>query len=190
MTSWPGTWRQQALTAAGVPVTGSTLVIMKAWKDSTPLQPYTNNPIGMPAGSSGAPALLNTKYALFPTMQQFYSAFGTFMSTYQGRQIALDMTSDTPYPKTWRGISSLNWPASSTETDYPSALLDMTSEEYRKSVNATVTDSRKTSGEIAPRTESAALVIDNARSLAQAGQAIADVGKLTNHLLRKHGGNG
>jgi hypothetical protein len=190
MPSWPSTWVTQALTAAGIPVTVGTHNVMRAWKRSTPLQPYTNNPIGMPAGSSGAPALLRTGYALFPSMSAFYAAFATFMKTYQGHLLAADMIGEAPYPESWRDIAALNWPGSVTETDYPSALLDLTTEAYRLSVKATPASDRKTSGQVQPRTEAASVVLANARSVANAVGAISDATTRNSYLLRKHAGNG
>lgn len=190
MSSWPSNWINWSLTFAGIEVNAQTITIMKAWRDSTPLPPYTNNPIGMPAGSSGAPALLNTKYGLFANINLFYDAFRTFMATYQGKQLAAAMISDNPYPATWRAISSLNWPGSETETDYPAVILDKTTEAYQASVNASAADSRKTSGQVAPRTEAASVVLANARSLAEASQVIADGSKLTTYLLRRHAQDG
>lgn len=190
MPSWPNTWANQALTQAGVPITIGSHNVMLAWKRSTPLQPYTNNPIGMPAGSSGAPMLLRTGYALFPSMAAFYAAFASFMTSYQGKRLGLDMIDGEPYPASWRDISNLGWPGSKTETDYPSALLDLTTEAYRASVGAVPKADRKTSGQVQPRTEAASTVLANARSVASAVRAITDATTRNTYLLRKHAGNG
>lgn len=190
MNSWPSTWIGHVLDAAGIESTGGTRAIMRAWKDSTPLPPYTNNPIGMPAGSSGAPALMNTGYALFATVDLFYSAFATFVKSYQGKVLVKAMTGDNPYPETWRVISTLRWPGSLTETDYPAVLLDMTADSYRESVAASTPGNRKTSGVVGQEPPNKSYVLENARNLAQAGKSINDATELMRHLIRNGRENG
>lgn len=190
MVSWPATWISMTLDASGIPSTADTRAIMKAWKDSTPLPPYTNNPIGMPAGSSGAPQLLTSGYALFGSMDMFYAAFTAFIKSYQGKRLVTAMISSNPYPETWRVISTLKWPGSVTETDYPALLLDMTSDSYRESVSVSQGGSRKTSGVIGQEPPNKSAVIANARNLAQAGQSISDATELMRHLIRNGRENG
>lgn len=190
MASWPSTWRNLALQAASIPVNSDTLAILKAWKDSTPLQPYSNNPLGMPAGTSGAPKYLNTRYALFPSMATFYRVFAAWVNSHDGKNLVHAMTSETPYPATWRVISALKWPGSDTETDYPSALLDLTEQSYRDSVNAADATQRKTSGIVGKPSELAQGMVAQARSLHQAAQTFSDATKATQYLLRRHATNG
>lgn len=185
MTSWPSTWIVQALEAANVPVGRNTIAIMKAWKDSTPLPVWTNNPVGMPVHSSGAPAYMSTKYAMFTTMGKFYTAFGAFMASDAGKRLAHEMTADTPFPGTWRAISSLRWPGSETETDYPSALLDLTSEAYRESVGASSPGARRSSGLVGVISPAKADVIANARVAANAVTAISNAGAATRYALMR-----
>lgn len=181
---WPSNWITSVLEAAGVPVTQSTMTIMRAWYASTPTPLYTNNPIGVPAGTLGASELLNTGYALFATIGVFYRAFAAFSETYQGQRLIADMQSENPYPATWRAIHSLNWPASRTETDYPAALLDLTEASYRESVGASDATQRKTSGMVGAAAPNKNLVIEGARNLATAGQAITGATELVQHLLK------
>lgn len=190
MPSWPSVWRVRALESAGIPANKDTLAIIKAWHDSTPLPVLTNNPIGMPAGSSGAPKYLHTKYAIFPSMSYFYAAFATFIASSDGRAVAQAMTSKQAYSATWRKISDLHWPGSITETDYPAALLDLTTASYRDSVKASDPSERKTSGQVGKDPISRNAIIAQARSTAQASRTFADSTKAVRHLIRKHGSNG
>lgn len=148
MTSWPSRWRTLLLDAAGIPITEETMAILKAWNQSTPLPPYTHNPLGMPKGLHGASGYLNTGYGMFPTMKMHTAAFVAFTKTYPGQVLIRAMTGDKPHPVTWRVISNLGWPASKTETDYPAKLLDLTEQSYREYVKATPPAQRKTSGTV------------------------------------------
>lgn len=190
MPTLPNTWITQALEAAGINVTTQTIAIMRAWYASTPLPPYVNNPIGMPAGASGSPGFLNTGYAMFATPSAFYAAFATFIRTYQGGILARDMTADNPYPAAWRAIASLNWPGSTTETDYPAALLDLTSASYRESVAASAPSARRTSGVIGQAAPNKSAVIENARNLANAASAVSGASNMVRYLLQNGGSNG
>lgn len=146
MPSWPPDWKLNTLGAAGVPATHQSLKVLSAWCRSTPLPPLSNNPLGMPAGSSGAPSYLSTRYAIFPSMAAFYKAFGAFARTSAGHVLAVALDDKGGYPVAWRAISALPWPAKDTETDYPAILLDLCSQSYRDSVDAVRAASRKTSG--------------------------------------------
>lgn len=190
MASWPSNWINQALTAAGIPVTGDTIQIMLSWKDSTPLPPWTNNPIGMPVHSSGAQSYMKTRYAMFPAMSAFYAAFAAFAASDAGRKLATAMTADSPYPGTWRAISALKWPGSDTETDYPSAVLDLTDQSYRDSVGAASPGARRTSGQVGGTSPAKADVIANAKVAAAAVTAISNAGAAMRYALQRSRNNG
>lgn len=187
---WPDRWMNTSLERAGIPVTTETLTIMRAWKTSTPLPPYTNNPIGFPAGTLGAKSLLTTRYALFLTMDTFYAALAALVRQHPGRMLVQAMTSDNPYPATWRVIHGFKWPGSDTETDYPSALLDLTTQAYRDSVGASSAGARRTSGVIGASTPITSPVIDQARSLADVASTVNGATEQVRELLRRHGTNG
>lgn len=148
MSSWPSDWIAQTLDAMGVPVNRDTIRIMRAWKESTPLPPLTNNPLGMPRSMMGAQQYLSTAYAIFPSMGHFYTAVSAFAKSSAGAPVVSAMSRKTPNSYSWRAISGLQWPASMTETDYPAAILDLCSDSYKASVNATPAKTRKTSGTI------------------------------------------
>lgn len=165
MASWPSDWITRALAAADIEPNGNGIAIMRAWKNSTPLPPLTNNPLGFPAGTHGAPAYLGTRYAIFPSMAAFYAAFGALAKSATGRELAAALAAESGYAPAWRAISALAWPATETETDYPSALLDLTTDAYRRSVKAAAPSARRTSGTIGPTSEEATSALDLMREL-------------------------
>lgn len=165
MASWPSDWITRALAAGGIEPTGNAIAIMRAWKNSTPLPPLTNNPLGFPAGTRGAPAYLGTRYAIFPSMVAFYAAFGSLAKSGLGRELAAALASERGYAPAWRAISALAWPAKDTETDWPAAVLDLTTADYRQSVKAAAPSARRTSGTIGPTSEEATSALDLMREL-------------------------
>lgn len=136
MAGWPSNWRELTLRAAGIPKTQFALDILSQWRQSTPVDPHTNNPLGMPAKGNHVPRVLNTAYAAFPTMQAFYAAFKRFMHANSGKALLHELISAQSQTATWREIHALNWPANATEKDHPVAVLDKVTEKYRATVTA------------------------------------------------------
>lgn len=190
MAGYPSNWVSMALGALGVPVTGSTIAVMRAWSKSTPLPVIANNPIGMPKGSSGAPAYMSTGYAIFPSMTGFYVALHAFARTQKGLTLANALSQDVPASATWRAVSGMSWPGTATETDYPSAVLDLTSATYRQSVQATAPSARKTSGVVGPRPTPSPTILNQARSLHQVADTVNSASERVAELLRRHGKDG
>lgn len=196
MPSWPADWQHKTLDAMGAQVTGQALTAIRAWKNSTPLPPLSNNPLGMPAGSSGAPSYLGTGYAIFPSMSAFYSAVSAWARSQAGKTVAGALNDSGGYPAAWRAISSLKWPASATETDYPSALLDLTADSYRESVAATPSAARKTSGTVggestsrpslAAQQAAISTAVSSAKTAMDAARIAVAKGKIYNGRLCHH----
>lgn len=190
MTSWPATWRSRVLEAAGIRVTPHALEVLRAWQRSTPLPVFTNNPVGMPASSRGAMDYMRTGYAMFTTPEKFYAAFGAFAATTPGRNLAHAIADEGNYAAAWRAVSSLGWPASATETDWPGALLDLTEESYRQSVASADPSARKTSGTVGAPAHVKATAISHASSVAAAIRTMTDAQSATQQMLRRHGRDG
>lgn len=186
MARWPDNWKSQALSAAGIPATPKALKVMAAWAQSTPLQPWTNNPLGMPALAKRIPAVPSTQYAMFSSITDFYAAFGMFATTPKGRALAHEITSDDGYGPTWRAIASLGWPGSKTETDYPSAVLDLAGQSYIDSVTTTAPQDRKTSGVPKAPPDVHAVMRQQAQSLVDASRAFNDASTAVRYLIRRH----
>lgn len=167
MPSWPPQWIRLTLEALGAEVSSASIAVMRAWSASTPIPPLTNNPIGMPASTTGAPRYLGTPYAIFPTMDAYYKAVSAFARTSSGRDIASALSQDLPAASVWRAVSILGWPGSASESDYPSGVLDISGEAYKASVLAKDVPDRKTSGMVGGSTPNRATVLDHARSVHQ-----------------------
>jgi hypothetical protein len=177
---WPDGWVTATLIDAGLPVSDFTRSVISAWAASTPILPYTNNPLGMPNVPGTTGQLMTTGYAMFVTMPVFRAAFSQWVNSPAGRQVREALALSEKYAPAWRAIHALPWPASKTETDWPSAVLDLTSESVRKRL-ATLADpsQRKTSGAYGVQTalgtqqgasertgfQTAARAIDAARSV-------------------------
>lgn len=148
MNEWESNWSGYLALETGSTNAEFTERMFTLWQQSTPLEPWTNNPLGMPQTTQGAYRVLSTDYGAFMSMHDFRDAFLRFLASQPGRTLrdAL-LLQDKPAP-VWRAVSSLHWPASATETDYPSAILDATTDDYRAKVNAARADQRKTSGTV------------------------------------------
>lgn len=168
MPSWPPQWIGKALSIMGVPASGDAIQGMRAWSRSTPLPPLTNNPIGFPKGTFGAPAYLNTGYALFASMDDFYAALAQFRMTRAGEDVANALSASSPFAPLWRAVSSLRWPGSTTEGDYPGAVLDLTSQSYRAGIVGSDAKNRRTSGTVGASPVTRATILDHARAVHQA----------------------
>jgi len=190
MPSWPPDWITQVHAVPLIDVSGQSINVFRAWKKSTPLPPLSNNPLGMPVHSSGAPSYLGTKYAIFPSMTAFYVAFAAFAQTDAGKRLIGEITGSGGYPAAWRAISSLNWPGSLTETDYPAEVLDLCAESYRDSVAASVARNRKTSGMVGTDPGIKATVMAQAASVHEALSRSRDAAEATRMIIRRAQGNG
>ena len=190
MPSWPSDWITATHTAVSMEPSSESINIIRAWRRSTPLPPLSNNPLGMPAHSSGAPSYLGTKYAIFPSIGAFYDAIAAFAKTSPGKRLIGEITGSGGYPAAWRAISSLNWPGSLTETDYPAEVLDLCAESYRDSVAASVARNRKTSGMVGADPGTKATVIVQAASVHEALSRSRNAAEATRMIIRRAQGNG
>lgn len=182
---WPDGWVTAALKDAGLPVTDFTTKIMYAWNRSTPILPYTNNPLGMPAVKGKTLELMKTGYAMFVTMGHFRSAFAGFINSHAGQDVRDAFHLSDKFSEAYRAIHSLKWPANTTETDWPSAVLDLTSEAYRnKAASVASASDRKTSGFLGTQTGMGDLAGGVGRS---AAAAITSIQQATNAVQRLPG---
>lgn len=151
--SWPDGWRTAVLSDAGLPVSDFTLKCLQAWSDSTPILPYTNNPLGMPFVKGKTSQLMRTGYAMFAVMGDMRQAFSAFIASPVGSDVHDALALGEKYSEVYRAVHALQWPANGTETDWPSAILDLTSESYRQSVESVASPAdRKTSGVLGTQT--------------------------------------
>lgn len=146
MTTWPDGWRETVLRASRIPASQFALDVLSAWRRSTPLIPQTYNPLGMPSKGSRHPPYLGTAYALFPGITAFATAFQRFVTSSSGEGVLRILVAADSPSEAYRAIHALGWPATKTETDYPSAVLDMVEQSYRDSLASTQPAQRRTTG--------------------------------------------
>lgn len=182
---WPMRWAQDTLKAAGITETHFALEAMSAWRKSTPLEAWTNNPIGMPARGNNVPTVHGTLYAQFPSFGDFRRAFQAFTKTRQGAQIAHTLDMGESWSDLWREIHALKWPADTTETDYPSVILDRMEADYRNKLQTRQKADRKTSGTVvtAPPDVHAAMR-NQALVMSRAAEHFGYGAKAIEHVIR------
>lgn len=146
MNRWPTAWREMALKHLGVEVTGHALDVLRDWHLSTPTQPWTNNPLGLPALGNGVPEAMGTPYGAFPSHVQFRVALKGLADNGGHLPLLHALHQDSSVATAWRTISALNLPGSTTESDYPSVLLDRVDEQYRKKLQSIPVSQRKSMG--------------------------------------------
>lgn len=146
MSTWPTGWREELLRTSGIPKTQFALDVLNAWQLSTPTEPWTNNPLGIPSQGSGHPKALETRYAAFPTMQAFRDTFKRLVRTSRGRNVLDALLSAQSYSDAWREIHALDWPSNATESEYPIRLMDMVSAAYASKMQHKTRDIPTTTG--------------------------------------------
>jgi hypothetical protein len=146
MNTWPTAWRERVLEHIDVPVTQHALDVLRDWHLSTPTQPWTNNPLGLPAAGNNVPEAMGTPYGAFPNHVEFRIALKRVADDGGHLPIRHALLEGATVAKAWRAISALNLPGSSTETDYPSVLLDRVDASYRRKLQTVPVSKRKSMG--------------------------------------------
>lgn len=182
---WPTRWRQQLMEDMGIEPTQFVLDVLSAWRKSTPLEPWTNNPIGLDAKVAGKPHVPMTRYAIFPTMSSFRTEMVRLQATSAGQRLTLALTHGDNHGKVWRAIQALNTPGRATETDYPSAVLDMAGEKYAEKVRAARKEDRKTTGIINPQSTAKDAARLQNQALHHAATHIVDANRAIEHIVRR-----
>lgn len=184
MTGWASGWQEATLRASGIPVSQFALDVLSAWRKSTPVIPPTNNPLGMPARGNNAAPYLNTLYAAFPSITAFATAFKRFTASSKGAELLHVLVMGESLTDAYRAIHALGWPANRTETDYPSALLDMVEAKYRSKLQTRDVKSRKTTGIVQAPADVHAAVKQQAAMMHHAASTINDTSKAIGYIMR------
>ena len=170
---WPDGWILATLEEANLPISDFTKRVMASWQASTPMLPYTNNPIGMPAVSGRTMELMRTGYAMFATMPLFRAEFAIFVNSDAGHNLHSALALQEKYAPAWRAIHSLGWPASKTESDWPIQLMALMTESTRKRLAASGGETPPTtSGTYGSQTALGDMTGHNARHTAQTAASI------------------
>lgn len=190
MTIWPDGWREALLAANAIPETQFALDVLNYWQQATPVQKFTNNPIGMPASGYGAPKAFNTAYAAFPTPDAFRKAFGVALQTTAGKALYHALAAQDSLTVAWRAIHGLKWPANLTETDYPATILDAVTDNSTAKLKISKKSDRKSIGTTPTRTDVHAMIQGQNEALHHAVNNISSATDAMNYVLRRMNGNG
>jgi hypothetical protein len=100
----------------------------------------------MPVAGTNAASVLGSQYAAFSGMDVFRYAFEALMSTPHGEALYNALAVTEKPSVAWRSIRSLNWPGNQTETNYPSAVLDLIPGQDRPIAGEDTSGEQRTSG--------------------------------------------
>lgn len=182
---WPTRWRQDLLSDLSVPETQFALDVLSAWRQSTPMEPWTNNPLGLDAKKASRPHLHLTDYAIFPAMSDFRSEMVRLKSTKAGGNLVMLLEHGDKYSELWHAIRALNTPAKKTETDYPHRVADLSSKSYEETAPERSKGRRKTTGVVNPRPNPHHAMQQQARALHHAANHISDAAKGIEYIIRR-----
>lgn len=173
--AWPTTWRKSALQAADIEPSPFALKALSLWQKSTPTQPWTGNPLGLPQQGYSSRVVPHTQYALFLKYSQFYEAFARAISTERSGIIKVLLQSGDSVAKLWREIHDMGWPATGTENDYPREIHYWIGDEFRAKLNIQPKTVYRTSGATAQSHINNHLIMQAHRAMITAVQAKLDL---------------
>lgn len=176
MYKWPDGWREAVIADMGAEQSDFLMKVLQAWQESTPIEPYTNNPLGMPFVRGQYPQLLNSGYAMFPTMPEFRRRFVAFLGTDAGYPVAIALLTAEDLGPVWRAVNGLGWPGNTTETDYPARILDLMTEKVRNKLQTTSPADRKSAGTIGYSAASQGGATETGRNIQRAANAALSAG--------------
>ena len=143
---WPSGWESEALRASGIPTTLPAMTAMAAWCRSTPVESWTNNPLGLRPTTARIPRIPLTEYAIYPTTDVFRQELKKWFLTDKGKPVKEALMLSDSYSAIWRAVNASGLPAVKTEEDYPSALLDLVARSYERALENSPARSRRSSG--------------------------------------------
>jgi hypothetical protein len=172
---WVSTWKKSALQAAGLEPTPFALKALSLWSKSTPMEPWTKNPIGIPAKGYYKRIVPGTPYALFLTYSDFSKAFTTALDSESGGYIKLLLNDGKSIAKLWRAIHELNWPGATTENDYPREIHYWIGDDLREKMNIPPATPHRSSGTTTPAHITHQQVLATQRAMITAHQTKQDL---------------
>jgi hypothetical protein len=187
---WVTTWTRSAARASGIEPTPYALKALALWNKSTPTEPWTINPVGIPASGYARRMVPGTKYALFNKYSEFNDALAKFLSTPAGMEIKTLLQSGDSTVKLWRAIHDLDWPAAKTESDWPELIHDWIGEEYRALLNIKPKSSSRSTGTVGGIKPNEHLIVNAQRRMVTAAQTKLDLTKAIGFITQKAPPNG
>ena len=171
MTDWPSTWRKSALAALEIEPSPFANKALALWQKSTPMEPWTRNPLGVPAIGGNRRIVPGTKYAIYGSYSDFSHSLAMSLGGEGGMAVKAYLSDGGNIPKLWRAIAALKWPASETESDYPSEIQHWMSEPVRYRAGTGDNRGKKSSGVPGSLSPSDRQVIDAHNAMVTATQA-------------------
>ena len=187
MATWPTGWREELLRVSRIPKTQFALDVLLAWQRSTPTEPWTNNPLGLPKSRLATGKVVGTEFGTFATWYNFRSAFKAMLNTKRGIGALHALANAEKLSDAWREIHSLDLPGNKTETDYPVRLLDMIEEDYRSKVTKSDKGQVKTVGVTQASPDVHHAMRQQALAMTQAAQSFGHGRKAIEHVIRRLG---
>lgn len=182
---WPTRWRQDLLRDLNIPESPFALDVLSAWRQSTPLEPWTNNPLGLDAKNSARPSLYTTAYAVFPAMSDFRSEMLRLSSTTSGKRVCTLLEHGDRFSEIWHAIRNMNTPGKATESDYPHKVLDLAAKAYEKNMPPRSKGKRKTTGVVSPRQAPHHVMSEQARALHHAAHNMDNVADGIAYIIKR-----
>lgn len=183
---WPDGWIQALLDNLDIATTSWSIKILDAWQRSTPLEPWTNNPLGVPTLDGMYPAVQGTLYAAFPSMAMFREDFGSRLVAPPGEAMFDELLAQDDIPAMWRAIHALDWPGTKLEYEYPYEVLKLTSQSYQDSILENGPGHRRSTGVVNPQPNPAAMSNEIRTAGSYGANSFLAAGKAFRHLT---GGN-
>lgn len=183
MSKWASTWDRSALQAAGIEVTAFAKKAMALWNKSTPTEPWSHNPIGIPAGKYGKRKIPGTKYALYLTDADFNAAFSVAIRSERDGAILALLSSGDSVAKLWREINSLDWPAAATENDWPREIREWVGDDYSSKLNMPAKTPHRSTGSTGMSTTSHQAVINSTKAMITAAQTKRDLASAIKFII-------
>lgn len=185
MTTWYSGWQNATLSYAALPLTQFSKDVLSLWQESTPLDRYTSNPIGMPQRGNSVRAVPNSAYALFADMTEFRQAFDKFINGKQGASLNAAIINGEALSDVWREIHRLKWPANATETDYPSAILSRIGSDQAARIASRSKGKRKSAGNPQPQPVVHQQIVAGHQVMVRAMQQHQDSSAMIRQILKE-----
>lgn len=185
ITRWPSNWKHALLRELDIPVTQYALDVLSSWHKSTPVMPWTNNPLGLGAREHNKPEALGTPYAVFSTMKDFRSTMVRVSASTAGKKLVKALRDADKYSTAWHAIQGLNTPGRHTEEDYPIHVLHLASKAYEEHARKPRKGAPKTTGVVNPQVAPTNAVREINRALYHAAANMTDHRKAIAHIVKK-----
>lgn len=184
MSGWVSTWHMSLLRAAGMERTPYAKTALIKWQKSTPTEPWTHNPLGIPSKGYSNQAVPGTPYALFNKWADFNDAFVKAVARPEAADIRSYLSSGESPAKLWRAINSLGWPAATTEDNWPRELYTAIGDPFRAKLNLPERQTNRSSGTHDGTATDSHAVLQHQRAMITAVQTKQDLASAIAFIIK------